>query len=183
MKNTPSALKWLAEKRARISFDLEAKRRIMQDVESQVTELQADLVSLDRVIKIYDSQVDPKEIAPINGWKGSYGKRGALKEAMKTFIREAAPNPISSLDLETLVCLKFNLTFETSTARYKWREGGFRTTIKALIRDGLIERVGDPAEWVGQVSHLRWKESDLTFQSLEHQVATKATSCASPPAS
>lgn len=183
MKNTPSALKWLAEKRARIAFDLDTKQKILRDLEAQIADLQVDLAAVDRTITIYDSRIDPGGIEPINGWKGSYGKRGALKEAVKECVRAASPNAISSLDLETLICLKFSIAFITPAERDKWREGGFRSAIKALVRDGLIERLGDPVEMAGQVAHFRWKEQVDSFESLERHVAMKAGSCASLQAS
>ncbi len=125
MKKTPSALKWLAEKRARVAFDLDTKQKILRDLETQITDLQADLAALDRSITIYDSRIDPTGIEPVNGWRGSYGKRGALKEAVKGFIQDAFPNAIASSDLETLICLKFGIAFVTLIEREQWRKGGF----------------------------------------------------------
>ena len=125
MKKTPSALKWLAEKRARVAFDLDTKQKILRDLETQITDLQADLAALDRSITIYDSRIDPTWIESVNGWRGSYGKRGALKEAVKGFIQDAFPNAIASSDLETLICLKFGIAFVTLIEREQWRKGGF----------------------------------------------------------
>jgi hypothetical protein len=180
MKKTPSALKWLAEKRARVAFDLESKQTILRDLESQIAALQADLASLDRSITIYDSRIDPKKIAPINGWwKDSYGKRGALKEAMSGFIQAAAPHPISTADLEILVCLKFGIAFATQEERSQWRKGGFSTAIKRLRKEDLIERV-EPPSMQGEFAHWRWKLHENSLEALERTVAMKASSFAGP---
>lgn len=88
MKNTHSALQWLAEKRARIAFDLQTKKEVIESLEKQVADLEADLAAVDCSITIYDSRIDPQGIEPINGWKGTCGKRGALKDAVGTAIRE-----------------------------------------------------------------------------------------------
>ena len=176
MKNTPSALKWLAEKRARVAFDLQLKQQILKDLEDQIAELQTDLASLDRSITIFDKRIDPNRIEPVNGWKGSYGKRGALKEAISGFIQAASPNPISTRDLETLVCLKFGIAFITPKERWQWREGGFRSAIQLLVKDGRIERANVEDSLPGQIAYFRWKAQATSLESLARTIATKEDS-------
>lgn len=43
MKNTPSALKWLAEKRARLANDLEQTRKIAIELTQKADALESDL--------------------------------------------------------------------------------------------------------------------------------------------
>lgn len=183
MKNTPSALKWLAEKRARIAFDLQTKKQIIERLEKQVADLEVDLAALDRSITIYDSRIDPQGIEPINGWKGTYGKRGALKDAVGAFIREVAPHVISTSDLEVKVCLEFGIAFATQEERSRWRKGGFFSALKILNKEGLIERDDSHFEKTGQFGHWRWRGHDHSLKALERTVAMKAASSASPPAS
>lgn len=82
MKPTPSALKWLAEKRARVAFDLDFDLPLIADLQAKAAALQEDLAAIDRSIGLYDETIDPCTIEPVNGWRGNYGKRGALKAAV-----------------------------------------------------------------------------------------------------
>lgn len=86
MKKTPSALKWLAEKRARVAFVLEFNQRLIKSFEEKGDKPKTDLAALDPSITLYDSKIDPTKIDPVNswaagrlgGWAGNYrGERGA----------------------------------------------------------------------------------------------------------
>jgi septal ring factor EnvC (AmiA/AmiB activator) len=114
---TPSALKWMAENRTRISHRLnvsaKARMLLVGHIEMQTEELARtralldstvarekrltqDLASLDGSLKIYDDAIDPAAIEPVNGWKGRYGKRGALQEFLAYGVR---------YDLSNALCL------------------------------------------------------------------------------
>lgn len=59
MKKTPSALKWLAEKRARTAHDLKQTVRIATEVARRLAGLNLDLPALARSVRIYDARIDP----------------------------------------------------------------------------------------------------------------------------
>ena len=48
LKKTPSALKWLAEQRGRLAYDLQQAQRIALDVNTRLATLQVDLAAVDR---------------------------------------------------------------------------------------------------------------------------------------
>lgn len=52
IKQTPSALKWLAEKRARLANDLEQTRKIASELTQKADALQSDLAALDRSLRL-----------------------------------------------------------------------------------------------------------------------------------
>ena len=82
MKKTPSALKWLAEKRARVVGDLFHKEGLLAEVQAHVAKLSGELTSLDATIAIYDSAIQAHLIAPIHAWQDRHGRRGAFKDAL-----------------------------------------------------------------------------------------------------
>lgn len=79
MKQTPSALKWLAERRARVAHELEQARRIASEHAKRAESLALGQESLDRLIRLYDRSIDPECIESIHGWRGRYGKRGGVR--------------------------------------------------------------------------------------------------------
>jgi hypothetical protein len=166
MKQTPSALKWLAEKRARVAFDLEFNQRLVASFEEKAAKLKADLAALDRSITLYDSKIDPTKIGPVNGWKGNYGARGALKAAVLSIIEAESPNWVATDTIELLVCAKFGITFECAIVRQNWYKGGFRGALKALATAELIEREHDPLVKTGHVGHWRLRTECLTLAGL-----------------
>ena len=155
MPNIPTALKWLAENRARKAFDLAHTEKLVKELQRNARVLRSDLEALDRTIVLYDKRIDPTQIQPVNWWKGRYGKRGGLRDAVAEVIRAEAPHWVLTTNIEAVVRAKFNLDFATKTDRTRWHEGGFRSAFDLLRRDGLIEsdrtvKPGRPGRW-------RWK--------------------------
>lgn len=166
MKPTPSALKWLAEKRARVAFDLQFNLTLLNELQTKVGALQEDLAAIDRSIALYDERIDPSTIEPVNGWRGTYGKRGALREAIMEFIANNAPNWVSTNAIETHVRVKFGLTFETPVVRKHWYNGSFRGSLKALAAAGKVERLDDPDAGPHEVGHWRLKHNGQRLADL-----------------
>lgn len=158
MKPTPAALKWLAEKRARLAFDLQFNLTLLNELQTKVGTLQEDLAAIDRSIALYDERIDPSTIEPVNGWRGTYGKRGALREAIMEFIANNAPNWVSTNAIETHVRVKFGIAFETPVVREHWYKGSFRGSLKALAAAGKVERLADPDARPHEVGHWRIKQ-------------------------
>ncbi len=86
MLKTPSTLKWLAEKRARVAGALEPQERLLQQVESNVVKLRADLAALDQALGLFDSSVDAAGIEAIAAWAGNYGPKGSLSEFVASLV-------------------------------------------------------------------------------------------------
>ena len=153
---TPPALKWMAEKRARTAHDLLVTTQLLEELTGRSKSLQEDLSALDKVIQMYDPNVTPSDIAPINGWQGSYGKRGALRVYILDVIKNAAPNWIATDHIRLLVQGHFGIAFATPDQYARWRRGSFRGTVKKLCSDGLIEREHDPDARDGLAGRWRW---------------------------
>ncbi len=166
MKPTPSALKWLAEKRARVAFDLQFNLTLLNELQTKVGTLQEDLAAIDRSIALYDERIDPATIEPVNGWRGTYGKRGALREAIMEFLANNGPNWASTNAIETHVRVKFGITFETPVVRKHWYNGSFRGSLKALAAAGKVERLADHDARPHEVGHWRIKQEAHSLADL-----------------
>jgi hypothetical protein len=172
VKPTPPPLKWLAEKRGRVLSQLtkaesvleEQNRRVAKlqlaaaSARDRVGRLQADLDALDRTVSVYDSLLDPSEIAPINGWQGRYGKRGALGDRILEIIERGAPSWVQTDVIEALVVAELQLTFETPLLRKQWREGSFKSRLRRLTQEGVLERLQDPTVRQRAVGHWRLRQ-------------------------
>lgn len=177
MKRIPSALKWLAEQRARKASELLVYEQICKRLETDVNELRtelaeaelklrateqkkdtagAELSALDRVVGVFDADINPEAIPQINGWAGRYGKRGALSRFLLDAIQAAYPESLSTKELELRVIEHFMLTFEIREQHRHWYAGTFRGTLKRLCANGAIEQ-GLPDTYLrNQVSTWRW---------------------------
>ena len=179
MRKTNSYLKGLAETRARAAGSLQRLRQLRSEVQRKLKvakadveryqkmeielarnleEARADLKSCDWLIRKFDSRLDPSEIAPIAAWKGRYGKRGALKEAVSRILEDHAPVALAIPDLSNVIILEFQLTFATDKAMKAWAHNTIGGALKALLTEGLVERVESPkTEWGGPTGKWRWK--------------------------
>src|SRR5450830_1876544 len=132
MKKTPSALKWLAEKRARISGELLSAeqvlarltadkdlvleelamaQRLLDAAQCRCSRLKTEVVAMDQVVQLYDAGIQPDQIQPINAWQGNYGKRGALRKFLIETFKSESPAYLTSKELEILAITHFSLIF------------------------------------------------------------------------
>ena len=196
MKNTPSALKWLAEKRARIAGELQSAEqvsaRLQEDVDALRQELetarrllgasrlkrerlQKEVAALDQVVLIYDEGIRPELIAPINAWQGTYGKRGALRQFLVETLKSLSPAFVSTKELEILTISHFSLVFEHPSLRMDWYRGSLRGTIKVLANKGYIERIHAKEDRTAEVGAWRWKqEGAKTLAGLRENEAERS---------
>lgn len=194
MKNVPSALKWLAEKRARIAGELQSAIQVSELLSEDVVEAREALQtaerllaaarqketraiealsSLDKVVVMYDQGIDPSLIEPINAWKGAYGNRGALKKFLTETLQAAAPNYLSTRELECATVSHFSLVFEHPDTRLHWYKGSFRGTIKLLASQDLVERRHSKVGY--EVGYWRWKQDKSKTLAELRDATTEAT--------
>jgi len=184
MKNTPSALKWLAEKRGRLAHDLAQTRQIAADVNARVSTLEVDLAAVDRAITIFDANIDPERIEAVNA-HGRYGKRGALKECILEVLKAHAgvdvagtsgtedAGWVATVNIEIMVCLELGLTFETSAVRKKWYDNSFAKQLRLLVAQGLVERLHDPMDAGVEMGRWRWTLGASVVQTLSDLQSSK----------
>ena len=138
MYKTPSALKWLAEKRARLANDAEQTTRMAEELRERSLKLQSQLAAVDETIRIYDSAIDPHDIEPVSP-QTRYGKRGALKTALVKILEENRTDWVSSLSLEAMLIARFGIRFESAAQRKRWRTNCLCSALKRLQVDGTAE--------------------------------------------
>ena len=143
MRKTPSYLKGLAETRARAAADVLRYRQVIDEIVVSLAKAQAELDACDTLIKKFDERLDPTQVEPINHWKGRYGKRGALKEAILALLRERAPAAVPTPE----ICWEMQLTFKIGFAHWKerdnWRRNSVLSCLKKLVKEGLVEACHD----------------------------------------
>lgn len=177
MKRTPTTLKWLAEQRARKAGEVLVHQQICQRLETDVTQLRAELIeaelklraaeqkkdvvktelsALDKVVGIFDVAIDPNAIQPINGWAGRYGKRGAFTQFLLSTIQAEYPEVITTKVLELRAIEHFLLSFSDKEQHRDWYAGTFRGSLKKLRMNGAIEQGPMTTHFRGQLATWRW---------------------------
>jgi hypothetical protein len=188
VKNIPTKLKQLAERRARVLGELNSYESLDQ-LADQISTLKAQLENLESLflastakkdrllvkladidsefLKSYPS-VKTGSIAPISGWKDKYGKRGSLKKFVYDTLKIRAPAFVPTNELAKLAIIEFSLVFQNSELRVKWYSNSLRGAIKNLSKNGLIEQSEEKrSEKKTGLSHWRLKEESCpTLASL-----------------
>lgn len=114
MKKMPSALKWLAETRARTAHQLAESERVQAAVLARTEKLREELTALDRTLTIYDPELQPEKVQAVRGHRPHYGQRGNLTAAIARILQAQAPPYVSTELLLVLLCSEFNLQFENA---------------------------------------------------------------------
>lgn len=176
MRKTPSYLKGLAEDRARADGDAIRLQGLLAELAPAVAEAQRTLSlheeileqhtvartkreACDTLIRSFDSRLDPAQIAPIHGFKGKYGKRGSLREALVGILRSASPAEVSTPEVLLRTTARLKLVFATPAEQKKWSRNSLLRALKRLMQEGLVERLHEPAAWQNSVGRWRWKEA------------------------
>lgn len=181
MKKIPSALKWMAEKRARVDGQLQAVEStydlicghvqaleheytsaltLKVNLEARISTLKGELGSLDGTVRIFDPTIDPSMIGPVHAWRGKYGKRGALRAYVAEVLKERAPEYVSTPELAVLVMVEFGLQFDHWRDRHEWYRNSLRGAAAALEQKGLVERSENflGVSGAADVRGWRWKQ-------------------------
>ncbi len=138
MRKTPSYLKGLAETRARAAADVLRYRQVIDEIMVSLTKAQAELDACDTLIKKFDERLDPTQVEPINHWKGRYGKRGALREAILVLLQERAPAAATTTEIGWQMQLKFDIGFSHWKDRKRWMTNSIGNCLKKLAKEGLV---------------------------------------------
>lgn len=157
MRKTPSYLKGLAETRARAAADMLRYRQVIDEVMVSLAKAQAELKACDRLIKKFDERLEPALIEPVLHWKGRYGKRGALREAILALLQEEAPAAVTTTEIGWQMQLKFDIGFNHWTERKRWMTNSIGNCLKKLVKDGLVEPCHDQSR-TGEVGSWRLSE-------------------------
>lgn len=139
MKKVPSYLKGLAETRERVAADVLRYQRILDEVGASLADAQAELAACDRLIKKFDARLDPSLIQPIRAWKGRYGERGALRNAVIQYLEDHAPAIISTTELNWSMVKAFKLDLDLRHELARWTTNTLRSCLKRMAAFGEIE--------------------------------------------
>jgi len=152
MRKTPSYLKGLAETRARVSADVRRYQQFYDEIGEALEKAKAELTACDLLIRKYDERLNPALIEPIKAWKGRYGTRGQLKEAIVLLLKQSRPHAISTTELAIKLQMEFSLDFLTAVERRHWVHNSVGKQLKRLMAEGLVKRLHDPAKTGGKES-------------------------------
>lgn len=160
-------LKWIAERRARLSYTLNhadevavvlneratSANNAARAKNEQVAALRLALAALDSELVVCRPSIRPSRIQPINSWRGKYGARGSFRNSIVDFLQHASPNWVPTDVIIVHVIDHFGLIFETTAVRTAWYYS-FKSAIRKLDREGIIER--DQAPY-GSGQRSKWR--------------------------
>ena len=120
----------------------------------------------DQLIQNLNDGIDPAKIAPVDGWQGRYGPRGALGKAVGQLVEAAYPNAVTTAEIATSIQQRYSLTFATPAERKEWKRVSIRGRLAYLCRTGwvtnlepcvtkaplAIRMVLDEGTWTGEIA-------------------------------
>jgi hypothetical protein len=157
MRKTPSYLKGLAETRARVAADVRRYQQLHDEIGEALEKAKAELTACDMLIRKYDERLNPELIEPIKAWKGRYGKRGELKEAILETLKARAPDFVTMAEIVWELRVRFKLDFISWHYQVQWSRGTVGKQLRRLLEQGVVERLHDPVANAGLVGSWRWK--------------------------
>lgn len=140
VKRLSSTIRRLAERHARVQGKVKRLEALIVRHTSELERAQAEHKALALLLPSFDHRVQPAQIAPVAGWEGTYGKRGALRAAVLIFLQSAGGEWMTTTQVALLVRQHFGLDFACRTDERKWVTGILRTRLVALVEEGLAER-------------------------------------------
>lgn len=172
MQRTPSYLKGLAETRARAAGDVERLKELLTQITGLLENAKAEVASCDLLIRKFDKQLDPTKIPSIRAWKGRYGKRGVLREAVLRAVKAVWPESVSTTELAAKMQLEFKLDFATPWERDRWCDYSLRNLLRKCVDDGILERDEPTRSPSGRtVNRWRWVSQTATELGALREVA------------
>lgn len=156
-RTTPSYLKGLRDERARADGDVARLTGIIERATLALQEALAARDSCDKLIRRFDSDLDPTRIKPNRGPGRVPGSRGPLRAAIIAYLAERASEPVTITELCLALEIQFGLEFETKRMRSEWQHNFVGKALKRLHREGFVERLYDPDHFTGAPGRWCWK--------------------------
>lgn len=174
-KKITSYLRGLTETRAYAAGEIERYQRILAEVQEHLAAARMDLAACDRLIKKYDGRLDPTQIEPVHA-KRRYGGYGKLRQAIIEILGDASPGELSTTLIAIEVQIRFGLEFLNSADRNRWINGSVSPALRALVYDGIAERLHDPRVFSGEAGRWRLRSaSGPSADNLLEQLAELGT--------
>ena len=154
----PPSLKWLIDKRARLTGKIAAAEKAIRKktcvekrlskyldniavLEKELPKLQEDLAGIDRALTLHDIQVNVEYIHPISPRSAKIQlPYGVLTQTLLAFLRLSQGEPLSTDALTIMLMKRFtHLQGETEQDFHKLRKS-VRHRLKSLANDQIIVR-------------------------------------------
>lgn len=139
---TPPSLKWLIDKRSRMSGALIAlgaeKERMLGRlpiIETQIDVLRQQLAALDQTLVLHEIQMDPEDIRPVGSRRRRLMPNGLLGQAILGELSQAGDWLSSTEILARLSC-----RIDPDQSDYHQIRKCLRRRLGKLGRDGILER-------------------------------------------
>ncbi|RBA25493.1 hypothetical protein [Herminiimonas fonticola] len=138
----PSALKWLATKRARLAGELKKAELALWRVEitqQEIDMLKADLKSIDQTIRLHEIAINPENISSIGTQTATRKfKHGAITKAIYAALSRAGNEALTTTQITAAVAKKgANLDqIELMNLRF-----AVRKLLRAKYAEGKVERL------------------------------------------
>lgn len=172
-KKIISYLRGLTETRAYAAGEIERYQRILAELQEHLAAAQMDLAACDRLIKKYDGRLDPTQIEPVHA-KRRHGGHGKLRQAIIEILGDASPGELSTTLIAIELQIRFGIEFMNSADRKRWINGSVSPALRALVYDGIIERLHDPRVFTGEAG--RWRLLSAIGASADHLLEQLASS-------
>jgi len=152
-------LKWLLNERAAQLGDIAKISRNIPDLQERVHTLESQLriaqarlqqaqqlqdtaarqvEALDTAILLAHPTVDPSTVAPVQAWAGKYGARGNLKRYIQVLLQNAAPEPLTTVEILEATSLRFGVPMHTAQLRKQFLDT-IRDSLRTMRdREGLV---------------------------------------------
>lgn len=172
MNRTPSALRWMVEKRAALAGEVQRLDELARRITEERTARIRELAALDETMCLFDARLDPTAIPAVRSWAGRYGKRGGLKEVLRHALQVAYPQPVTTTEAALQACAMLKLDFTSFGDYRRWVDNSLAKQLKRFVSEGIVERLHE-ARSTGEVGRWRWvvepepSVTDMRRQAVE----------------
>ncbi len=186
MRRLPTTTRQLAERRARLAGEVPRLERLVADATERLAKVRAELAAVDLILPTFDARVDPQQIAPVKAQGARYGKRGTFKEALLQVLQDAAPRPLSTVELSLMLRRRFELEFTTPDGLKHWTDNVLRKQLRRLAGEGVLEKLkvsdghSDDAYWRIAVAPAEGPLDELRAVLTPGQLAVRAPAGCTP---
>ena len=164
-KKRSSHLRELTETRANAAGEIRHYERILAEVQELLAIARSDLAACDRLIRKYDVRLDPTRIKPVRA-RTQYGGSGRLRKAIVQVLREVYPGNLTTSQIAIEIQLQFGIEFATPFERKRWFDNSLTRALRAMLRDGIVERLHNPRVNTGEAG--RWRVRSSSGPSADH---------------